>query len=155
MRLAGFMTGVLIALVPLLASAAPPTPSFESIRVQQESLKNDVARGQGPFSDLSKRERNKLLDQQDEILRLIEGKDSIEQLQPDQQLALFNGLEQIKAAAEDAEQNRMICQSVKKTGSQMRVRECKTVAQREREREAARATWSKGSPCSQGFGCAD
>ena len=55
--------------------------------------------------------------------------------------------------AEDADNERMVCKRVKRTGSNRHVRVCKTVAEREREREEARRVLSHPSVCSQGIGC--
>lgn len=142
----------LMLLAGVLPAFANDAPSLDAIRAQQTELREQVLAGRGEHANRSNADRARLVRHQDTVLALIEGKVATEQLEPSERMQLFNELEAIKALVQDGGQDRLVCQHVKKTGSQMRVRECKTVAQREREREDAEKGLRKGSPCS-GIGC--
>ena len=89
----------------------------------------------GSFIEAARREQ--LAAQQTQLLAMIEGKDLVQDLDGDTQVRAFNLLEQINATVNDREDQRMVCESVRKTGSHRKVRECRTVAERREEREAA------------------
>jgi hypothetical protein len=109
-------------------------PDLAGIRAQQTELRAQAMAGTGPFEGLSQVRRNEMVARQDRLLRLLDGKDELGDLTDAQKLEAFNALEWINAAINDTEQDRMVCEMVKKTGSNRRERVCKSVAQRNQER---------------------
>ncbi|OHE84747.1 MAG: hypothetical protein A2190_04105 [Lysobacterales bacterium RIFOXYA1_FULL_69_10] len=126
---------------------------FDEIREQQEEIRLDVLDGDDAYSGLSKRERNELVQRQDRLLALIEGRDTLLDLDEDGRTEAINTLEWIRATLEDAEQERLVCTREKTIGSNRITRVCMTVAERERKREEANRAWQRGSVCSEGRGC--
>lgn len=112
-------------------------PTLAEIRAQQLELRADVQAGEGIFEDMQRVKREELAARQTKLLAMIEGKDMVQDLDDDTQVEAFNLLEQINASINDMEDQRMVCERVQKTGSHRKVKECKTVAQRREEREAA------------------
>lgn len=112
-------------------------PTLAEIRAQQLELRTDVQAGAGIFEDMERVEREQLAARQSRLLAMIEGKDLVQDLDDDTQVKAFNLLEEINATINDMEDQRMVCEHVRKTGSHRKVKECRTVAERRIEREAA------------------
>lgn len=127
----------LAAAFPAWAESASPSPSLDEIRVQQTQLRDAARAGSGAFADLSGRERDALVQKQDVLLGLIEGTQSVEQLDEPVRMDVFNRLEEIRAIVDKAENNRVVCTYETKVGTHMKTRICKTVAERQRDREQA------------------
>ena len=72
------------------------------------------------------------------MFRLLQGKQHSDELTEPQRVELFNALEAIETTLEIAKSEQMVCESVRKIGSNRLERVCKTRAQRQKEREATR-----------------
>ena len=110
-------------------------PDLAAIRVQQTELREQAQSGNGTFAEMSKEKRKELVAQQDLLLRLLDGKQSLSELSDNDQLKAFNALEWINGLVTDAEEQRMVCLNETKTGSHRKTRVCKTAAQRRQDRE--------------------
>lgn len=112
-------------------------PTLDDIREQQIELRTDAQAGDGIFEGMERVKREQVAERQTRLLALIEGKARVQDLDDDTQVEAFNLLEQINATINDIEDQRMVCENVRKTGSHRKVKDCRTVAQRREEREAA------------------
>lgn len=119
-------------------AANSPDVDLEAIRSQQIELRTQVLAGEDIYGEMNKRDREKLVNTQTDLLELLKGKTSFAELNERQQLEAFNSLEQINALVNDAEDQRMICRREVVTGSHRKSKVCKTVAQRRLERENSR-----------------
>lgn len=137
-RYAGLLAVILALASPLACADEAAAPQLDAIRAQQAELRDAAIAGRGSFEHMPSSTRTEMFSRQDELLAMIEGKDSVEQLTPGQRTELFNALEWIEAAINQAEDSRMVCRRERVTGSNRKVRICKTVGQMRREREAAR-----------------
>ena len=154
MRVRVLVASTLLGLFVSFALPASDTPlAFAEIREQQIQIRADVAANKPPYDDMAKRDRERLLQRQDDLLRLIEGKETLLDLDERGRTEAINSLEWIRAEIHDAEENRMICKRELPVGSHMKKRVCKTVAERRQEREEAMKAWPQGSRCSAGIGC--
>lgn len=142
----------LLALLPLLsvtdvAFASKRKPlAIVAITTQQEQIRDDVLAGRGRYKDMPQATRDELLQRQSELLRMLEGKVSADDLTETQRMQAFNTLEWIEAAINRTEDERMICRREKTVGSNMPKRVCKTAAQIRDEEEAARRAGDRGCP---------
>ena len=109
----------------------------ETIRAEQAALRSAVLAGQGAYKELAPDRKTRLLAEQDRVEALLSGVDSTLQLGDLQQAELLNTLTSIQTIVNQAEDERMVCQRSKPIGSNRPRTECKTVAQRRMEREAA------------------
>lgn len=107
------------------------------IRDQQEEIRREANAKRGRYRDMDKQTRARLLGEQDKVFALLDGKASSRDLSRQDQLALFNSLETISAIVNRAEDERMICERTRQTGTNVSQTICKTVAQRRAERERA------------------
>lgn len=108
----------------------------QQIIAAQDALKLRVERGEGEFKDLQKDDRARLFASQSTVYRLLDRKDTIDALSAPQRVELVNALESINAITAQAEDDRRICERVKKLGTNRIENVCMTVAQRRKLREA-------------------
>ncbi len=144
-------TAILAAMLALSSAYSPvfaedkieiaSTPA--QIRTAQADLRQAIERKSGNYSQFSDDERKDIFARQDEVLVLIEGKNTNEELAPDDRIALANALAAVDAAVTRAEDNRMICERIKPIGSNRPQNKCMTVAQRRKLREAAQNQTSR------------
>lgn len=143
MRIRNFASGALLGLV-LLASAASAEVGagraalkLEPVRAQQAQIRAGVQAQTGIFRDLSATSRDELLRTQEQMLRLIDDKNSTDELTESQKDEVFNSLEMIEAIVNKAEDDREVCERVARLGSNRKERVCRTVAQMRQDRERA------------------
>ena len=151
----------LILVVVLAAAFALPawseqrTPlDFDEVRVQQLQIRADIMASQGRYADMPASKRDQIVAKQDSLLKLIDGKHTESELSDRQLLETINSLEWIQAAINDTEDERVVCKSVKLTGSHVSKKVCKTVAQMREEREDARNSIERRALCTEGQSCA-
>lgn len=122
---------------------------LSEIRAQQIEMREDALAGDGIFEGMSKTERADLAERQSRLLAMIEGKQTVQDLDDKDQVAAFNLLQEISTAITKAEGNQLVCESVQRTGSHRREKRCTTIAERRQEREEARRALDKAMT---GFG---
>jgi len=135
--------GILLMLSALSpANGEEARPALGEIRAQQAQIYQDARANRGAYADMSERERELLLSKQESVLSLIDGKESVEELERDERMLVFNGLESIRAIIEGTEADRLVCGLEKKTGTHLKTAECRSVAQKRGDREDAVGSWS-------------
>lgn len=127
-------------LVPALAIAANDTPlDLEKVTMQQRQIRSDILASKGNYRGLSSASQSELLVRQDKLLRMLEGKQTADDLSEDERLTAFNDLEWIEATLNKGEAgDRLICRRERTIGSNRVTRVCRTAAQLEAARELAR-----------------
>lgn len=123
-------------------NTAQPVPAIVE---QQQRIREEVLAQRNGWEEVPPAKRNAVLRDQDELLMLLEGKRTIADLKPEQQVEVANLLESINAAITGAEDERKICTRERKVGSHFPARVCRTVGQIRREREATRLGLERGS----------
>ncbi|MGY0557386.1 MULTISPECIES: hypothetical protein [unclassified Lysobacter] len=146
-------SAVLSLFVSFSVSAADEPLSFSEIREQQIEVRADVDANRSPYDDMSQRDRERLVQRQDDFLHLIEGKASLLDLDERGRTEAINSLEWIRAEISGAEEDRLICKRVTRVGTHMKERVCRTVAERRKDLENSRKLWGTGNPCSNPNGC--
>jgi hypothetical protein len=135
---------VILHLAPWIAvcgfiatAAAGEVPKVETIVSQQQEIRAEVKARSGRYKEMPATTRDELLARQDELLRVLDGKQSLDELPENQRLKVFNTLEWIEATVNNLEAERMVCTREKTIGSNRIERVCRTVAQMKKEREQA------------------
>lgn len=128
----------LLLAAPAFASVDRGVLQFDAIRSQQAEIRAAVEARAGLYKDLPSNTRSELLAKQSLLFRLMEGKQSTNDLSEEQRMEVFNTLEWIEAAVNNAEDERLICERRQILGSTRKERVCKTAAQLRAEREATR-----------------
>lgn len=128
-----------ICLAASFGAAADDTdgPTFDEIRKQQLELREEVAGREGIFQAMEDVDRTSIMVRQDELLTLIEGKEAVQDLDDESQVRAFNLLQEINAIVNNVEDDRVVCEYVRKTGSHRKSKQCYTVAERREQRAAA------------------
>jgi hypothetical protein len=131
--------------------------ALDAVRAEQLDIRDDALAKRGAYGDLSNAERSRLLSQQDRLLGLIEGKQSMDELSEPDRIKVLNQLETIKATtrkaeaghamANRAEEERMVCENVATIGSNRKERVCKTVGQRREEMRQAGDALNRRKNC--------
>lgn len=134
-------TAILAAMLFASPASAEDVIAIDStpaqIRTVQADLRQAIERKSGNYSHFVDDERKEIFARQDAVLALIEGKTTIEELAPDDKIALANALAAVDAAVTRAEDGRMICERIKPLGSNRPQNKCISVGQRRRMREEA------------------
>ena len=90
----------------------------------QRDLRDDLKSPK--FRHIGNTSRRKLIEAQDELFALLQGKRSIEELTHDQKVAVYNAQHLIAGIVTDAELDRPICKREKRVGSNMAQTVCTT-----------------------------
>lgn|SRR5690625_2461248 len=128
------MVLTLALLLPAAAAASDDTvvvnTDARAIVSHQQQIRQQVLAGEGRFGDLDEADRRRLLDRQNKVLDMLDGKERSSELSRIDQVILFNSLEHISAIINDDEDGRMECERVRPTGSNQTQWLCMTVAER-------------------------
>ena len=128
--------------------SAPLKPlDLTAIMTQQKQIQEDIIAQRGPYKELPDTKRVGLLSRQASMMRLIDGKTSMTELSPDQQVEVFNTLEWMEVAInQDSDDERMVCRREKALGSTRTTRICRTAAQEREAKERAREEFENQRP---------
>ncbi|MBP6748028.1 MAG: hypothetical protein KA144_00190 [Xanthomonadaceae bacterium] len=132
------------------AASAAAAPTIASIVAQQIELRAKVAARRGPFREMSEGDRHRLMAQQDRILELLKGRDSLDGLRAEERVEVFNHLESVKAAVAQAEDERLICERTRLTGSHRYSVVCITGREYREHKENARKSLRTVMKCEGG-----
>lgn len=114
---------------------------------QQNEIRGQAEAREGRYRDLDDRAHARLRSHQDTVFSLLEGRERSSELNQRDQTRLFNSLEAISAIINRAEDDRMVCERIRPTGTNRPLRVCKTVAQRREEAELAREVRPTNARC--------
>jgi hypothetical protein len=129
--------GLAIAMPAHADDAAPP--DLSAIRAEQLELRALAAAGEDPFDSMSTADRKLLVDRQNRLLQILEGRESFDELMGARQVEVANLLQEINAMVNDVgDDEKFRCEYIRKTGSNRKQRVCKSEAQRRIESEASR-----------------
>ena len=115
-----------------------PTQSVQEILQLQHALRDKLSAPHGELSGLNRDAVSQMESAQDKIFRMLQGVTSLDQLNGEQKVELFNAQEQIKATMLANAGDRKICHHERKTGSNMIQVRCETVSDREKNQQESR-----------------
>lgn len=144
MKTIPLLLSTLIALLPATGAAtgavyADRAPSVSDVPVAQFLAFHDEVGARatkGDFRDLARSDRDALAAAQARIRALVAGKQRMTELDERERLEVFNEHQRVVALVDRAEESRVICEQVKRIGSHRHSVECRSVAERRRDREA-------------------
>lgn len=142
--LASALALVIAMPVALARSDIDTTQSVRTIVEQQQRIREEVNAKRNGWEEIPAAKRGAVLRDQDQLLMLLEGKQTIGDLNPDQQIKAANLLESINAAVTGAEDQRKVCTRERKIGSNFTQRVCRTAGEMRAEREATRTGLERG-----------
>lgn len=113
---------------------------FDERRAKIEAALDDPTQ----YVEMGGTERNEVRASLQRMGALLERAGSVEDLNPEARLRVFNEQEIINTRlAGAAEKSRLICRTERSTGSNLRQRRCRTVGEIEREREESKDGWRR------------
>ncbi len=116
--------------LPLAVSAGQGRQaSLAEIRTQQIEIRERVQNGDDQFANLSRRERNELVQSQDRLLALFAGKNELEELDDRQKDELVEVLGSIGTLVAKANESKKLCHWEATLGSNRKQRVCVDAAE--------------------------
>lgn len=138
-RSPSILTTVAVALLALggMSAAGADEVAAEPVRIsdipwfldQQRDIRDEMLRGR-KFKHVADSDKNRLYRAQDEIFVLLDGRDSVDELNNDDLVALYNAQEVVNAVIADAELDRPICKRETIVGTHRKQTVCLTVRER-------------------------
>lgn len=142
---------VLLLSAPLVSASGMPEPrridDIPTFLAQQRDIADAIENAK-KFRHVSNSQRDRLAKAQDTLLTLLEGRSSIDELDADERVRLYNAQEEVNAVLTDADLDRPICQRRKPVGSHRPILECYTRRERDEAATAARQSRLKTRACS-------
>lgn len=131
----------LLALAMLAASAAQ-AGSGSSNRVadivsHQQQIRASVKAEKDGWDNIAPDKRQELLSKQDQLMLLIDGKQSLDELAPADHTTAVQTLQWIDALAAKADDERQICTRERATGTNRVTKVCRSAGAMKRQREQA------------------
>lgn len=148
MRISKPFAMMALALILVLcapAAFATKVLDLNAVRTQQAEIREGLVARSGRYASLSADTRTSILTKQATLLKMLEDKQTADELNEHQRLEVFSTLEWIEAAINRADGERMICRREKTLGSTRVTRVCRTAAEEERMKEEARRRMTHGS----------
>ena len=148
---AKLLMGILLLGVTTIAAASFGTPpAVGEIMREQRAIREQTENSTGKYSRFKPEAMARLTKAQEKVFRLLDGQQSVEHLNMNQKVELFNALEEVKAVLSDNDQDRLICRRETKVGTTIKETRCATVAQRKELEENSKAFMAPRT-CSGGF----
>jgi len=128
----------------IIASAVLPLAYAETLRTsqrvdeivaQQQRIRASVTEAKDGWNAIPQDKRGELLTRQERMLGLLAGKQTLGDLNPTDQVEVVNTLEWIKALANNAEDDRQVCNRERETGSHRVTTVCQSVGSIRKQRE--------------------
>lgn len=146
MKMVGLLLAVLVFVVPASRAGVVDTSrSVSELIVQQQQIRKEVETETRGWDAIPKSKRSELLAKQDELFALLDGKQTLGDLDETQQKEVADKVEWIQALTKNAAEERQICRLERPTGSRRAVTVCRTVADINRQREQAKSGFRQGS----------
>ncbi|MFK3647241.1 hypothetical protein ACI2IY_02245 [Lysobacter enzymogenes] len=153
------LAGLILAGVCAVASASGEPKPFDAASVleQQKQIRGDVEAKRGVYGQMNGDTRKELLLRQERLTKLLEGQ-RYEELSPANREQAHADLAWIELAASGQEEEKVVCERVRTTGSNRVERVCRTVGQRREDQRVNREGFESmrqrtpGPPCAS-TGC--
>lgn len=139
----------LLALAALAVSAAAQAGNGSSKRVadivsHQTQIRAAVKAERDGWDNIAADKRQELLGKQDQLMQLIDGKQTLDELAPADQSTAVQTIEWIDALAAKADDERQVCTRERATGTNRPTTVCRSVGDMRRQREQAQRAWQQG-----------
>lgn len=120
------------------AAFAAKVLDLGAVRTQQTEIRDGLIARSGRYASMSPETRTSILSKQATLFKLLEDKQTADELSENQRLEVFNTLEWIEATINGEDGEHLICRREKVIGTTRFTRVCRTAADEERMKEEAR-----------------
>lgn len=138
---------VLAVSLGLALPAAASADKVVQILSQQREIRTQSESSTGTYSRFDRGELDKMHAAQDRIFVLLDGVSSLDQLNDNEQVELFNSIEVVKAVISGNEEDQQKCWREHKLGSTIPKTRCATLAEIQQIRQGAEDWKGKPSIC--------
>jgi hypothetical protein len=131
-----------------IAMAQEAADKLSDIRTQQQELKGQLEAGE--LSHLTKRQQNAIGRAQSDVFAIIEGRQTLDELNIAEKVRLENALERINAnfvGTNAAGRDQLVCKRVALSGTGMKTTRCAPQAEWDQVRETSRGSLEKRWVC--------
>lgn len=147
------LAAALLALaMPSAGAAAGSDIDPQRVHKEQTQLQLQVSKGQGAFKDIDTSLQKRILANQDRVLELVDGKQSLDELSAEEREELSTTLGDIERLVTKAKDERQVCRKMRPTGSNRPQVVCMTAAQHREAQKRAREAIEKRPRMGAGFG---
>ncbi len=119
--------------------------SSADFRTRADELRREMAPG-GKYGQLSAADQARVGKQLDRLQEVYDKREAGKRINNSDQVVLVNASEEINAVLSGDEDQKLVCEQVRKLGSNRTEKVCLTVAQRKAAREAAKADMRERRP---------
>lgn len=133
-----------VALVALAGAAHGSADKVAMILQQQREIRAASEHSTGVYARFGAATLERMHSAQDTVFALLDGKSSVGQLRPEEQVELFNALEEVSSILAENDRNRQKCWREHKLGTTRKITRCATLAELEQVQRDAQS-W-KGEP---------
>lgn len=135
-----------------LAQAQDVAPKSQStlpdILSQQREIRADLQAGAEKYRHVDPMRRSRVYAAQGKVFPLLEGHQSLSELRPDDQLAVFNALKLIEShLVKPEEDDRMVCERAALAGTRRYTTVCMTEAERRNKADKAKQVLFERAAC--------
>lgn len=133
-----FVLWMLMGAAPVDAADAAPA-DVSQIVSQQQQIRSEVRAGSGRYRDMPAAKRSELLARQESLLTMLEGKQTLDELEEGDRIAALDALKWIDSMGVADDGDRTVCERRQILGSNRKERVCMSAAalkaRRERDQE--------------------
>ncbi len=129
---------VLLAMASIAVANPGTKANVREIVREQRGIQEQVEEPNGKYSRFRPEVTAQLARAQAQIFGLLANSDSLDHLDTNQRVDLFNAIEEVRAIINDNDADRLICVRSMKIGTKLRETRCATVAERTSAREDGR-----------------
>lgn len=147
-----FLAATLLGFATCLAQAQnmspTPAPGLADMLAQQRQIHAQLKSGAEEYRHVDGMRRSRIRTAQGKVFALLEGRQSLSELSPDDQLAVFNALRLIQShLVEPDEDERMVCERVALAGTRRYQTACMTEAERRSRADKAKQVLFERAAC--------
>jgi hypothetical protein len=128
---------VLAALTTAAQAGSRPNNRVSDIVSQQTQIRAEVKAEKNGWDNIAADKRQELISKQDQLLLLIDGKQTLDELAPADHATAVQTLEWIDALAAKADDERMVCTRERATGTNRITKVCRSAGAMRKQREQA------------------
>lgn len=154
MAMKPFLLAAALFVLAMPAAHAATSTDIDPQRVHKEQtqLQAQVRKEQGVFKDIDTGLQNRILANQDRVLELVDGKQSVAELSAEERDELTTTLADIDRLVTKAKDERQVCRKMRPTGSNRPQVVCMTAAQHREAQKRAREALEKRPRMGPAFG---
>jgi hypothetical protein len=126
---------VLAAFATATQAGSRPSDRVSDIVSQQTQIRADVKAEKNGWDNIAADKRQELISKQDQLMLLIDGKQTLDDLAPADHATAVQTLEWIDALAAKADDERMVCTRERATGTNRVTKVCRSAGAMKKQRE--------------------